>query len=87
MKKIILLIAMIATSLIAAEKFDPKMWSEFVKSQEKNKLADEQAENKRMCIICKKKVTQYKKEMRDDGLAIATLKNYERRLDQYCAKP
>jgi len=86
MKKIILLIAMMATSLMAAEKFDPEMWSAFVKSQEKNKLADEQVENKRMCGICKKKVTQYKKDMRDDDLAIATLKNYERRLDQYCAK-
>lgn len=85
---------MMATSLmaveqidpVAAEKFDPEMWSAFVKSQENNKLADEQAENKRMCTICKKKVTQYKKDMRDDDLAIATLKNYERRLDKYCSK-
>ncbi len=86
MKKIILLVAMIATSLLAAEKFDPEMWSAFVKSQEKNKLSDEQKENERMCVICKKKVTQYKVEMRDDDLAIATLKNYERRLNQYCSK-
>ncbi len=86
MKKILLLAVMMATSLMAVEKFDPKMWAEFVKSQEKNKLADEQKENERMCNICKKKVTQYKAEMRDDDLAIATLKNYERRLNQYCSK-
>jgi len=44
-------------------------------------------ENNRLCNIFTTKVKTYKSNIRNDGLAEATLVSYEQRMDKYCAAP
>ena len=43
-------------------------------------------ENERLCKLFTKKVNEYKKSMRDDVLAKATLASYEHRRSLFCGK-
>jgi hypothetical protein len=46
----------------------------------------EYAENERLCKIFTAKVEKYKIDMRDDGLAAASLASYEQRAEIFCKK-
>lgn len=43
-------------------------------------------ENERLCTLFKKKVEVYKKNMRDDVLAKASLESYKQRAELFCKK-
>jgi hypothetical protein len=55
-------------------------------AEDENKEAEnkEKEEAARLCEIYKVKIEKYKKTIRDDELARATLDNYERVKDKYC---
>ena len=42
-------------------------------------------EHKRLCTLFKQKIIDYKKDMRDDELAHATLESYKKRASYFCA--
>jgi hypothetical protein len=46
----------------------------------------EYTENERLCKIFTKKVDEYKKSIRDDVLAAASLASYEHRAEIFCKK-
>ena len=46
----------------------------------------EYAENERLCKMFTAKVEKYKKDMRDDVLATASLASYEHRAEIFCKK-
>jgi len=57
----------------------------FFKEEEGSKAA-EMKENERLCKLFTHKAETYKKGMRDDVLAKATLASYEHRASLFCAK-
>ena len=44
----------------------------------------EKKESNRLCQIFKEKAKSYRETMRDDELAVATLKSYEKRARSFC---
>jgi len=54
----------------------------FDKQKEESKKADYE----RLCKIFKQKVIDYKKTMRDDAYARATLESYQKRAEIFCKK-
>ena len=54
----------------------------FDKQKEESKRADYE----RLCKIFKQKVIDYKKTMRDDAYARATLESYQKRAEIFCKK-
>jgi len=74
MKQIILV--MMITAFLFAGFFNDKT--------EKSKA--EYIENERLCKLFTEKVERYKKNMRDDILAKASLASYEHRAELFCKK-
>jgi len=75
MKKIVFL-ALVSTFLMA----DMGGWSQETEEEKAQKV-----EQERLCKVYTGKVEDYKKTMRDDELAQATLNNYVRLQTKYCA--
>ena len=54
---------------------------------ESNETAQkENSENERLCKLFSQKAENYRKTMRDDELAKATLASYEHRAERYCSR-
>ena len=75
MKTFLLLIAIALLSLSA---------SVFDRNPQAKKEQSENDERSKLCKLFQKKAIDYKKNMRDDELARATLKSYEERAALYC---
>jgi len=70
------------TSIFCAEDEPIKVKVETKQLTVTKKIFQEDA---RLCKIFKSKITDYKKEMRDDALATTTLASYERRASIFCS--
>ena len=57
--------------------------SSLLMAQDKNEAKKVQ-ESQRLCKVFTSKVVKYKATMRNDELARATLKSYEKRAEHYC---
>jgi len=53
---------------------------------ESNASKKEDIENERLCKLFTEKAKAYKKNMRQDELAVKTLRSYEKRASRYCIK-
>jgi len=74
---------LLTLGLLAAVPALAESWQTDIQ-KEHRALSKVYVENARMCTIIQSKIIKYKSDMRDDELAQATLKNYERQIKQYC---
>lgn len=75
----VLLLALLSSFISAEGMMDG--WSN---SDEEAKAKAQKAEQARLCTVYIEKIEKYKKNMRDDELAQATLHNYVRLQTKYC---
>lgn len=61
-------------------------WSGFFDAAVSDDAYKEALENERLCKLFTRKAEEYKKHMRDDMLAKATLASYEHRAELFCSK-
>ena len=78
MKKVLLL------ALLSSFIFAEGMMGGWNNSNEEAEAKAQRAEQARLCTVYTKKIEKYKKTMRDDELAQATLNNYVRLQTKYC---
>ena len=77
--------SILITAILSAMVFGNSM-SGWNSADEKEAAKAEAAEQARMCHVYTDKIAQYKKTMRDDEMAQATLNNYVRLQTKFCTQ-
>lgn len=72
--------------LVAGLLLISSLYAGFFNEEESKEARAKKLENERLCKLFTDKAESYKKTMRDDELAIATLRSYEKRAEIYCSK-